>query len=370
MRSKQGKTQETVLSKEIAERYTAHIKALPAEYETLLAELKSKIKATQIRAGMSVNQELILLYWEIGRRILDNQVHEGWGAKIIERLAKDLKKSFPDSKGFSARNLKYMRAFAERYPDYEFVQASLAQITWYHNIALMEKIKDTDERVWYAQKAIEHGWSRNILVHQIESGLYQRQAQAITNFERVLISPQSELAGEMLKDPYIFDFLTIEEEAREKELERGLLGHIREFLLELGVGFAFVGSQYHLEVGGEDFYLDLLFYHLKLRAYVVIDLKTGRFKPEYAGKMNFYLSAVDDLLRHPDDAPSVGIILCKEREKVLVEYALRDMNKPMGVSRYELTRVLPKEVKGSLPTIEELEAELDENKKGEEEPQK
>jgi len=281
------------------------------------------------------------------------------GSKIIERLSKDLKQEFPDMKGFSSRNLKYMRAFAEAYPDRKFVQQAAAQIPWFHHCTILDKVKTHAERTWYIQQTIEYGWSRNVLVHQIEGDLYHRKGKAITNFNRTLPSPQSDLAQEVLKNPYVFDFLGLTEDIRERELEKQLISRIRDFLLELGVGFAFVGSQVHIEVGGEDFYLDLLFYHLKLRCYVVIELKTSSFKPEYAGKMNFYLSAVDDLLRHPDDKPSIGIILCKSRNKIIVEYALRDTTKPIGVSSYRLTRALPEDIKGSLPSVEDLERELE-----------
>jgi predicted nuclease of restriction endonuclease-like (RecB) superfamily len=320
--------------------------------------LKERIQSAQGRAALAVNRELVILYWQVGHDILVEQRRRGWGAKVIDQLAADLRHAFPGTKGFSPRNLKYMRAFAEAWPDQEIVQESLAQISWYQNITLLEKLETAEERAWYAARAVENGWSRNILVHQIESGLHRRQGQAVTNFARTLPAPQSELAQQLLKDPYTFDFLTLSEDALERDLERGLLEHIRKFLLELGVGFAFVGSQHHLEVGDQDFYLDLLFYHLRLRCFVVIELKISEFQPEFAGKMNFYLSAVDDLLRHPDDQPSIGIILCKTKNKVIVEYALRDANKPMGVSTYQLTESLPKQLKGSLPTVEELEAEL------------
>jgi predicted nuclease of restriction endonuclease-like (RecB) superfamily len=335
---------------------------LPEGYGELLIELKGKIQSAQIKAGISVNRQMILLYWEIGRLILENQAREGWGSKIIERLSRDLRREFPDMKGFSQRNLKYMRAFADIYPDGQFVQQLAAQIPWFHNCVLIDKVRNTDERQWYLQKTIEHGWSRNILVYQIESRLYQRQGRAATNFELTLPPPQSDLAREIMKDPYVFDFLSLGEDAIERDLQKGLLKHIREFLIELGMGFAFVGSQYHLEVGDEDYYMDLLFYHLKLRAFVVIDLKMGKFKPEYAGKMNFYLSAVDDMLCHPDDKPSIGIILCEDRGKINAEYALRDINKPMGVAKYEITRMLPQAIKGSLPSIEDLESELEKGK--------
>ncbi|MBI4828886.1 MAG: DUF1016 domain-containing protein [Nitrospinae bacterium] len=330
------------------------------DYTHLLEDLKGRIRAAQVRAGLAANRELVLLYWEIGRRILDSQRKEGWGAKVVERLAQDLRHEFPEMKGFSPRNLKYMRMFAEAYRDGAFVQQVAAQIPWFHNCVLMDRIKNFIEREWYIRQTIQNGWSRNVLVHQIESGLHKRQGEAVSNFDRALPAPQSELARQILKDPYVFDFLTIGEEAKERDVEKALLEQIRAFLLELGVGFAFVGSQYHLEAGGENFYIDLLFYHLRLRCYVVIELKVGEFKPEYAGKMNFYLSAVDDLLHHKDDQPSIGIILCKAKNKVIVEYALRDTRKPIGVSGYKLTETLPKKLKRDLPGIEELETSLKE----------
>jgi predicted nuclease of restriction endonuclease-like (RecB) superfamily len=249
---------------------------VPKGYDNFLTELKGRIRHAQLRAALSVNRELVLLYWSIGRDILARQNEQGWGAKVIDRLAGDLRKAFPEMSGFSPRNLKYMRAFAEAWPDEAIVQATLAQITWYHNIALVEKATGTEERLWYARQAIENGWSRIVLVHQIESGLYRRKGTALTNFTRTLPAPQSELAQQIVKDPYNFDFLTLSQEAKERELERGLLDHIRDFLLELGVGFAFVGSQYPLQVGGEEFRIDLLFYHLKLRAFVIIDLLCDR----------------------------------------------------------------------------------------------
>jgi predicted nuclease of restriction endonuclease-like (RecB) superfamily len=341
--------------------------AQPVEgYDDLLRDLKERIRAAQVRAALAVNSELVLLYWRAGRDIVAEQQKRGWGAKVVDRLAADLRRAFPEMKGFSPRNLKYMRALAEAYPDEEFVQQLVAQIPWGHNLKILDAVSDSAEREWYIRQTIEHGWSRSVLVHQIESGLYSRQGKALTNFERTLPAPRSELAGQLLKDPYTFDFLTLTEDALERDLERGLLDHVRQFLLELGVGFAFVGSQYHLEVGGQDFYVDLLFYHLRLRCYVVIDLKVSEFQPEFAGKMNFYLSAVDEQLKHKDDESSIGIILCKTKNSVVVEYALRDTNKPMGVSTYQLTESLPKRLKESLPTIEELEAELGVSEKGSE----
>jgi len=328
-------------------------------YDDFLSELKTRISHAQLRAAVAVNKELVLLYWQIGRDILHRQQQQGWGAKVINRLATDLQQAFPEIKGFSLRNLKYMRAFAQAYPDEQFVQQLVAQIPWGHNVRILDTVKDSVEREWYIKQTIQYGWSRNVLVHQIESQLYHRQGKAITNFDRTLPKPQSELAQQLLKDPYSFDFLNLGEEILERDLERALINHIRDFLLELGVGFAFVGSQYHLEVGGEDFYIDLLFYHLRLRCYVVIDLKIEEFKPEFSGKMNFYVSAVDDLLRHPDDQPTIGIILCKSKNKVIAEYSLRDMNKPIAVSVYQLRNNLPKGLQGNLPTIEQLEAELE-----------
>ena len=277
---------------------------------------------------------------------------------MIDRLAADLKRSFPDMKGISPRNLKYMRAFAEAWPEEPIVQGVLAQITWYHNLAILEKLDTSEDRIWYAKATIQHGWSRNVLVLQIEAGRMHRQGKAVANFDRTLPAPQSDLARDITKDPYNFDFLTLGDDAHERDLERGLLDHLRQFLLELGVGFAFVGSQYRLTIGNEDFFIDLLFYHVKLRAFVVVDLKMRAFEPEFAGKMNFYLSAVNDLLRHPDDQPSIGIILCKTRDRFVAEYALRDINKPIGISEYRLAESLPEKLKGSLPTIEELESEL------------
>ncbi len=329
-------------------------------YIEILDTLKQKIKTAQLKASLAVNAEMLILYWEIGKIILEKQKQEGWGAKIIDTLSHDLSTNFPEMKGFSTRNLKYMRKFAETYPDFKFVQVPLALITWYHNITLLDKIKNKEERLWYANKTVEFGWSRNVLVLQIESQLYQRQAIAdkTSNFKNTLPVPQSELAHNMLKDPYKFDFLGIGQESQEKEIENALVQHMKKFLLELGVGFAFVGQQYHLEVGEQDFYLDLLFYHLKLRCYVIIELKSKEFKPEYAGKLNFYLSAADDLLRHPGDKPSIGILLCKNKNNVIAEYALKDINKPIGISEYTLTQAIPENLKTNLPSIEELEAEL------------
>jgi predicted nuclease of restriction endonuclease-like (RecB) superfamily len=327
-------------------------------YQDLLTRLKSQIRAAQVRAAIAVNQELVLLYWGIGKEILIRQKEDGWGTRVIERLAKDLRSEFPDMQGLSPRNLGYMRAFAEAWPDESILQQLVAKLPWGHNVRLLDRVKNREERLWYAGQTIQNGWSRNVLVMQIESGLFRRQGKATTNFQATLQAPQSDLAQQLLKDPYNFDFLTLTQESQERDLEHGLLAHLRQFLIELGVGFAFVGSQVPLEVGGEDFKLDLLFYHLKLRCFVVIDLKMGAFKPEYAGKMNFYLSAVDDMLRHPDDRPSIGLVLCKAKNGIVAEYALRDIGKPLGISEFTHLEKLPELLKGTLPTIEEIEAEL------------
>lgn len=330
------------------------------QYQDLLHDLKSRVRQAQLKASLSVNKELILLYWQIGNSILLQQEEQGWGTKIIDKLAQDLKLEFPDMKGFSVRNLKYMRAFAEAYTDLEFVQQAAAQIPWGHNCLLLDKAKSAEEKSFYIQSIIKSGWSRNILAHQIESGLFDRQIHSdkTHNFHETLPATQSALADEMLKDPYKFDFLSLGEEAKERDLENALTEHITKFLLELGAGFAFVGRQYHLEVSDQDFYLDLLFYHIKLHAYVVIELKFGDFKPEYAGKLNFYLSAVDEQLKTDSDNPSIGIILCKDKNKLIAEYALKDMTKPIGVSEYKLTEAVPENLKGSLPSIEDFENEL------------
>jgi predicted nuclease of restriction endonuclease-like (RecB) superfamily len=327
-------------------------------YTKFLTELKDRIRTARLRAITSVNQELVLLYWGIGRDILDRQAVEGWGARIIDRLADDLRRDFPESSGFSARNLKYMRAFAEAYPDRNFVQQVVARLPWGHNVRLLESVKTIKEREWYARQALEYGWSRAVLAHQIDSGLHRRQGKALTNFAHTLPVPQSALAQQIIKDPYNFDFLTLGQEMVERDLERGLLEHIRALILELGKGFAFVGSQYHLEIGNQDYYLDLIFYHLRLRCFVVIDLKIEDFKPEHAGKMNFYLSAVDDQLRHETDRPSIGIILCQGRNEVVVEYALRDTAKPVGVAQYRLSTALPDLLQAELPTPEDLAREF------------
>src|SRR5579871_5842442 len=328
-------------------------------YNDFLQEVKSPIQSARVRAALAVSRELILLYWQIGRDIKERQEQHGWGDSVLDRLAADLKASFPGVEGFSRRNLYRMRAFYLAYRDQpEFVPQVAAQIPWFHNVILLEKVKDEVAREWYIRAAYEYGWSRAILEHQIETDLYGRSGKALTNFERTLPPPQSDLAQQVLKDPYNFDFLTVGKDAEERAIERDLVGHIRDFLLELGVGFSFVGSQVPLEVAGQDFFLDLLFYHLKLRCFVVIELKATDFRPEYAGKMNFYLAAVDDLLRHETDARTIGMILCKTKLRVMVEYALRNVASPIGVAEYEIMAALPEPLRSSLPTIEQLEAEL------------
>ena len=331
---------------------------ISSEYVKFLEDLKSSVRNSRYQAVRAVNSELILLYHKIGSEILSKQKTFGWGSKVIARLAKDLKSSFPDMKGFSSRNLNYMRLFAESYPEIEFVQQAAAQLPWFHLVTILEKVKAEEERIFYIRQATEHGWSRPILTHQIDTKLFSRQGKAISNFKDKLPSHQYELTQQTLKDPYIFDFLSIGYEAHERELESSLIRHMEKFLLELGSGFAFVGRQYHVEVGGDDFYIDLLMYNLKLRSFIVIELKVDKFKPEYAGKMNFYLSAVDDLLKHPTDNPSIGLILCKTKNQIQAEYTLRDLSKPIGLSEYRLNEALPENLKSSLPSIEELEDTL------------
>lgn len=327
------------------------------EYLSTIESIKQNIRTAQYRATISVNKELLLLYHSIGLVINE---HKAWGNKFVENLAADIKLAFPDVTGYSVRNLKYMAKFALRFPDREFVQAVLAQITWYHHITLMDKVKSADEHIWYAEQAARNGWTRNVLVHQIESGLYQRQVlvEKVSNFENRLPSPQSELALQTMKDPYIFDFIPFKEDMVERDIEQALVKDVTKLLLELGTGFAFLGNQYHLNVGGDDFYIDLLFYNLNLRCYVVIELKTGEFKPEYAGQLNFYLSAVDGILKKEHDNPSIGLLLCKSKNDLVAEYSLKDMSKPIGVSAYRVTSNLPEELGKQLPSIEDIQSRI------------
>lgn len=327
------------------------------EYLSIVESIKKEIRTAQYRATVRVNRELLMLYYSIGDII---NKHKTWGNKFIENLAADIKLSFPDATGYSVRNLKYMAKFSSRFPNQEIVQAALAQITWYHHIALMDKVKRPEEHIWYAKQAAENGWSRNVLVHQIESGLYQRQVltEKISNFENRLPSPQSELATQTMKDPYIFDFIPFKSDMVERDIEKALVKDVTKLLLELGTGFAFLGNQYHLNVGGDDFYIDLLFYNLNLRCYVVIELKTGEFKPEYAGQLNFYLSAVDGILKKEQDNPSIGLLLCKSKNDLVAEYSLKDMSKPIGVSSYRVTSDLPKELEQQFPSLEDIQKRI------------
>jgi len=330
----------------------------PDGYPDWLGEIKAQIHEAQQRAAQALNLELVGLYWKIGNSILTRQDQQGWGARVVDRLAYDLRVHFPGMQGFSVRNLKYMRAFAQGWPDPEIVQQLLHKLPWGHNLVLLDKLPGPETRRWYAAKAIEHNWSRNILVMQIETRLLERSGTAVTNFDISLPKPQSDLARESLKDSYRFDFLCLGEEAQEREIEGALVKHVTEFLLELGAGFAFVGRQVLLDVGGEEFFIDLLFYHLKLRCYVVIELKAGKFKPEHLGQLSFYLTSVDAQVKHPQDGPTIGLLLCKSKNKVVAEYALRDQAQPLGVAEYQLVESLPPELQTSLPSIEQIEREL------------
>lgn len=328
-----------------------------SEYLATIEQVKQEIKSAQYRAAMHVNADLVLLYHSIGCVINE---HKAWGNKFIDNLASDIHLEFPNSKGYSARNLKYMAKFALAYPDREFVQTVSAQIPWSHNTAILDKVKDPEQRIWYMKKTAENGWSHSVLIHQIESGLYQRQAIAekVSNFENRLPVPQSELAVQTMKDPYVFDFIPFREDMVERDIERALVQDVTKLLLELGTGFAFLGNQYHLNVGGDDFYIDLLFYNLNLRCYVVIELKTGEFKPEYAGQLNFYLSAVDGIMKAEQDNPSIGLLLCKSKNNLVAEYSLKDMSKPIGISEYRVTSDLPAELEKQLPSVEDIQKRI------------
>lgn len=338
-------------------------------YVSILNDVKNRIRKAQVKATFSANSEMISMYFDIGKIIYDLQNKHNWGDAIIPRLSKDIINELPEIKGFSERNLKFMLQFFKEYnPDSVIVKQGVSQLEdtknlilqlpWGHNILLMQKIKDTNIRNWYMKETLENGWSRDVLGLMIKSNLFERQGESTTNFDNTLSDIQSDLVKQTLKDPYIFDFLTLRNNFDERELELELIKHIEKFLIELGKGFSFVGRQYHLEVSNKDFYLDLLFYHLKLRCFIIIDLKKGDFKPEYAGKMNFYCSAVDDLLKHPTDQDTIGLILCQTKDKIFAEYTLRDINKPIGISEYELIRSLPENIKSSLPSIEDIEIEL------------
>ena len=337
------------------------------DFHIFIKEIKEKVYRSQIKASISVNRELLYLYWEIAKGIVEKQRNSNWGDKVVERLSEELKDEFPHMKGFSKRNIELMRKWYiywnEDFTKQDVSQLSfenIFQIPWGHNIKIIQKSRSKEEAIFYVNNTIENNWSRNVLVHQIEAGLYGREGKAVSNFKEKLPDTHSDLAIQTLKDPYLFDFLTLTERYNERELEDALVDNITKFLLELGAGFSYIGRQYKLEVGNEEFYIDLLFYHVRLHSYVVIELKTGDFKPEYAGKLNFYVSVVDDKLANKEvDRPTIGILICKSKNDMVVEYSLKGIEKPIGVSEYELTQVLPKELKSALPSVEELEAELE-----------
>lgn len=330
----------------------------PKGYAAWLTDVKARVHAAQQRAALAVNTAMLQLYWSLGRDILDRQKAHGWGAGIVDQISADLRTSFPEMKGFSRSNLMYMRAFAEAWPSPEFVQQPVGQLPWGHNVVLLTRLKEPDQRLAYACAALTHGWSRNVLDHHIDLRTLERSGNAITNFATRLPKPASDLARESLKDPYRFDFLRLGEEAFEREIENSLIKHVTQFLLELGAGFAFVGRQRLLDVGGDEFFLDLLFYHLKLRRYVVIELKATKFKPEHLGQLGFYCTAIDAQVKAPDDAPTIGLLLCKTKSELVVEYALRSSNSPIGVSEYRLVESLPKDLEANLPSIARIEEEL------------
>ncbi len=329
---------------------------VPADYGAWLTEVKARVLRAQQRASRAVHGELLGLYWQLGRDLSDKTRAGSYGEDIVNRLAHDLRVAFPTMRGFSPRNLRYMRRFSELWPEPEIWQQLLPDLPWAHLCTIMDKVPD--HRDWYARAAVEHGWSRAILVMQIETAAHARFGKGSTNFERRLPAPQSDLARESLKDPYCFDFLGLSRDAEERHVERALVQHITEFLIELGAGFAYVGRQVRLEVGGREFYLDLLFYHLRLRAYVVVELKAAEFEPEHLGQLGFYLSAVDGQVKHPDDGPSIGLLLCKTKNAAVAEYALKAATSPIGVSEYQLVEALPKDLEASLPSIERIEEEL------------
>jgi predicted nuclease of restriction endonuclease-like (RecB) superfamily len=334
--------------------------SMPDWYPELLASVSNEVVAGRSRAISAANRELLKSYWSIGRELAERESEQGWGSKVVTRLSADIRSRFPGSKGFSPRNLRYMKTFAQAWPEFPMLQAPLATLPWYHQIALLEKLDDAATRLWYAAAAVEHGWSRNILAHQIETRLHERSGQAITNFKTTMTPADSDLAQQATRDPYVFDFVAMTDRRSERELELQLVQHVEKFLLELGQGFAFVGEQVRLEINGDEFFADLLFYHLRLRCYVVIELKAVNFEPGFVGQLGMYMSAVDDLLAHPDDKPTIGLLLCKEKNNVVAEYALRGFNLPIGVSGWqsEIIESLPEEFASSLPSIELLEAEL------------
>ncbi|WP_284977993.1 PDDEXK nuclease domain-containing protein [Arthrobacter sp. fls2-241-R2A-200] len=334
--------------------------SMPEWYPDLLHTVAQEVRVGRTRAVAAANAELLNSYWSIGRQLAERESQEGWGAKVVTRLSADIRSRFPGAKGFSPRNLRYMKSFAHAWPDFPMLQAPLATLPWYHQIALLEKLDDAATRLWYAAAAVQHGWSRNVLTHQISTRLHERSGQAITNFASTMVRADSDLAQQATKDPYVFDFLAMAERHTERDLEVQLVKHVEKFLLELGQGFAFVGEQVRLEITGDEFLADLLFYHLKLRCYMVIELKAVKFEPGFLGQLGMYMAAVDDLMAHPDDKPTIGLLLCKEKNSVVAEYALRGFKAPVGIAewRTSLADSLPEELIGSLPSIETLEAEL------------
>ena len=336
--------------------------SLNSEYKVWLKDLKQKVLTTQLKAAVQVNSTLLAFYWELGEEIVQRQQQSSWGDGFLKQLSQDLMAEFPEIKGFSRRNLELIRQWYLFWNRSSAIAkqavSQLVQIPWGHNLTISRKCQTETEALYYIRNTIEHGWSRNVLTHQIESGLWHREGKTVSNFEATLPAVQSNLAQQTLKDPYVFDFLTLTQNYNEKELEQGLIEHITQFLLELGAGFAYMGKQVHLQVGQQDFYIDLLFYHAYLHCYVVIELKAGDFKPEHAGKLNFYITAVDRQMRKEGDAPTIGILLCKNKDKVVAEYALSDIQKPIGVSEYQLTQSLPENLQSQLPSIEEIEQEL------------
>lgn len=339
---------------------------LDKEYMAFFSGIKTRLKTAQIRAALAANSELIKFYWELGNDLIEKQKTQKWGAHFLEQFSHDMRQTFPEMQGFSVTNLKRMRLFAQAYPDFAIRAQAVPQLPWGHIVRLMQMVKDESQREWYAAQTIKNGWSRSVLEMQIESELYDRQAissKKTSNYHEHLPAVQSDLANEILKDPFNFDFLTIQGKAHERAIENALVTHIRDFLIELGQGFAFVGSQVPLTFDDQEFFVDLLFYHLHLRAFVVIELKATKFKPGHTGQLGFYMAAVDDLMRKEGDNQTIGIILCKSKHKVVAEYALRNMNAPIGISEYTLAKSLPKELKTSLPSVEEIEAELNEPEK-------
>ena len=334
------------------------ILAAPADYVEWLTSLKGRIASARQRATLSVNEELVRLYHQIGGEILERQSRQGWGTRVIDRLASDLRDAFPEMKGFSTSNLKYMRFFAEMCPHLRIGQQPADQLPWFHIVTLLTKVTGETERAWYAAQVVQNGWSRSTLEAHIKNQLHLHQGAAITNFDRHLPAPSAQLASQALKDPYLFDFLGLDEEAHERDIEDALIRHITRFLLELGAGFAFVGRQFRLEVGGDEFFIDLLFYHTRLKCYVVVELKATAFKPEHAGQLNFYLSAVDAQVKAPDDKPTIGLLLCKTQNRLVAEYALSGIDKPIGIAEYQLVRALPEPLDTNLPSIEQIEEEM------------